>query len=310
MGTKYVSDRSAIKVKLETTPGVYIVPDAVLPLEKGSGIWMPNYDKDESDPVSSHHGSKETTIITAFADVPVSSAMKLPSVHTLIDAALQACGLTPVTEAGYVAYAYDSTNKKTLSLLQVSERKTTAAYGARGDFSLTMEVGKSAEVSFDFKSLLSAVTQLSAADADNAVPGTPTFDKVYMTKDCTAYLVNGNSAHFKKVVFNLGADIKIPKDTCAGACYTQDIKPELQVLISVTEDNEDAFDDLKSGTQFNFVIPLFDANGVKKWELIAPKCVVIEQKTPDNEGRLDADRTFECRKVSGDDNFELRCYTA
>lgn len=310
MGTKYVSDRNAILMKTETVPGTYETPTVVLPLEKGAGVWQPSFDKVDVNPQSANHGSKETIIITAFADVPVSASMSLPSDHTLIAGAFGACGMGSSAITGGVTYKYDSTKKTTASLLQIAERKTTSAYGARADMSLTLEVGKVAEVSFDFKSQLKEVVQLASNAADNTIPVAPSFNKVFMTKNCEAYLVNGNAAHFKKVELKLNADIGQPKDTCAGACYTKDIKPELQITMSVTEDNEDAFDALKNGTQFNFVIPLYDAAGVKKYELVAPKCVVIDQKTPENEGRLDVDRTFECRKTNGDDNFELKAYTA
>ena len=306
---KYISDRNVVQIGAETVAGTYEAPTAVLPVEKGTGVWAPNMDTDVSDPVSASHGSKETTIISDFATVDISSKMKLPSDHTLIASALLACGVSSSVITGGVAYAYDSANAGTASLLQTTERKTTAVYGARGDFSLMCEVGKSAEVSFDFKSQLKEVVQLgTAVTIDNVLPAVPGFETVFMTKDCAVYLVNGNAAHFKKVELKLGANIVVPKDTCAGECYTQDVKPELQVTMAVTSDNEDAFLDLKSGTQFNFVIPLFDNNGVKKWEIVAPKCVVIDQKTPVNEGRLDVDRTLECRKTLGDDNWELRAF--
>ncbi len=310
MGNKYVSDRSAVEIKVEINSGMYVVPNIVLPLEKGDGVWEPSYDKDESNPFSSHHGSKETTIITAFAAVDVSSKIKLPSNHALVAAAFMACGVSATVAIGTVSYKYDSNNKSTLSMKQTLERKSVSVYGARANFSLSCEVGQAAELSFNFKSMLKEVAQLAPLAIDNIIPSVPSFEKVYMTKDCAAYLVNGNTAHFKKINFSLGAEVSTPKDTCAGASYTQDIKPELQITMSVTQDNEDAFGDLKSGTEFNFVIPLFNMAGVKKWELIAPRCVVIEQKTPENESRLDVDRTLECRKVLGDDNFELRTYTA
>ena len=311
MGNTYVGDRSAIKIDIETVSGVYQAPTIVLPLEKGAGVWEPALDKDEANPIAANHGSKETTLITAFASVSASSKMKLPSDHTLVAAAFECCGVvgTAITSVG-TGYAYDSAKKSTASMLQMGERKSTLVYGARSDFGLVCEIGKAAEISFDFKSTLKEVVQLDSGDADNTIPDTPGFEKVFMTKDCAAYLVNGNTAHFKKVAFNLGAEVVVPKDTCSGAAYTKDIKPELQVTMSVTEDNEDAFIDLKSGTEFNFVIPLFDVHGVEKWQLIAPKCVVIDQKTPVNEGRIDVDRTLECRKTAGDDNWELRAIHA
>ena len=306
----YTKDRNAIKISLEATPGTWVAPAIVLPLEKGTGLFEPEVDKDESNPVSGHHGSRETQAITAFSGVSFSPSMKLPSDHTLIAPLFAMCGVAATAIQGGTSYAYDSTKKTTASLEQISERKITQIYGARASFSLSCEVGKAAEISFDFESQLKEVIDLAAVDNDNVIPSTPAFEKVFMTKDCTAYLVNGQNAHFKKVDFTLGGDIKRPKDTCSGECYTEDIKPELQVTMAATPDTNGAFQDLKTGTEFNFVIPFFDINGVKKWELISPKCVVIDQKTPESEGLLNIERTLECRKVNGDDNWEIQTFHA
>jgi len=307
---KYIADRSAVLIGLETTPGVYEEPSTALPIEKGSDMWVPEFDKTDFDPESGHHGSKETTVITEFATMPVKATMKLPNDHTLISAALVACGMESTAITGGVSYSYTTSNKKTASFMQVSEREITRAYGERGDFTITCEVGNPAEISFEFDGMFKEQVRLAAADPDNTIPDTPAFDQVFMTKNCTAYLVNGNQAHFTKVELKLGASIGTAKDTCPGESWTKDIKPEMTVSIMDSIDNQQSFADLQNGTEFNFVIPLFDKNGVKKWEIIAPKCVVIEHKKPKNEGRIALERTFELRKVNGDDNFEIRAYTA
>lgn len=308
MSGKYIADRSAVLIGVESAPGVYEEPTTALPLEKGGELWVPEYDKTEFDPESAHHGSKETTIITDFSIVPVKATMKLPSDHTLVADALNACGMSAVAITGGVAYGYATANKNTVSMMQVSEREITRVYGARGDFSLVCEVGKPAEITFAFKGAFKEQTRLSPTDPDNAIPPTPAFDQVFMTKNCTAYLVNGNQAHFTKIELKLGADIGTAKDTCPGESWTKDIKPEMTVSMMDSIDNEQSFADLQHGTEFNFVIPLFDATGAKRWEIVAPKCVVVDHKKPKEEGRIALERTFELRKVNGDDNFELRAY--
>jgi len=309
MGNKYTKDTNTVAVIVESVSGTYELPVAVLPLQRGNAIWNPTYDTDENDPLSKFQGSKTTTVITDFSAIEVSAEMKMPSDHTQIAVPLAGCGIAPTVEVGYVSYLYDSTKDTTLSMQQVGYRKKTSAYGARADLTITAEVGQAAMIMFDFKSTLNEVVQLGSVEADNVIPDSPALESVFMTKDCLAYTVNGNPAHFKKVELALGADVFTPKDTCSGASYTNDIKPQLKVTMSVTEDNEDAFNDLASGTEFNFVIPLFDNAGVKKWEIIVPSCVAIEQGTPEENGRLNVERTLECRKVLGDDNFELRAYT-
>jgi len=310
MAGKYIADRSAVLIKLETVPGTYEEPNTVLPLEKGGDMWVPEWDKQEFDPESAHHGSKETMIITDFATMPVTAKMRLPSDHTLISTALAACGVVGTAIQDGVSYAYSTASKDTVSLMQIGERDITRAYGERANFTLSCEVGQPAMISFDFKGMFKEQVRLGSGDPDNTIPSTPSFETVFMTKNCTAYLVNGNQAHFTKVELNLNADIGTAKDTCPGPSWTKDTKPELMVSMMDSIDNEQSFEDLQSGKEFNFIIPLFDVNGDKKWELIAPKCVVIDHKKPKDEGRIAIERTFECRKVNGDDNWELRAYTA
>ena len=310
MAGKYIADSSAVLIALESTPGTYEEPTTVLPIEKGGDMWVPEWDKDEFNPESAYHGSKETTIITDFATMPVTAKMRLPADNSMISTALAACGVAGTAITDGISYAYSTAAKETVSLMQVGERDTTRAYGERANFTLTCEVGKPAMVNFEFKGMFKEQVRLGSSDADNTIPPTPSFETVFMTKNCTAYLVNGNQAHFTKVELNLNADIGTAKDTCPGPSWTKDTKPELIVSMMDSIDNEQSFADLQSGKEFNFIIPLFDVNGVKKWELIVPKCVVIEHKKPKNEGRIALDRTFECRKVNGDDNFELRAYTA
>ncbi len=309
MGGKYVNGKSAILIKKEAVPGTYEEPTVVIPVEKGDGLWVPEFDKEERDPESGHHGSKETVVLTDFATMPISASLKLPSDHTILAAAFAACGVMPTAVTGGFSYAYDSNSKDTASFMQVGERVTTRAYGERGDFTLTCEVGKAAEIGFEFKGQFKEQVRLGAADADNTMPATPSYESVYMSKSCTAHLVNGNQAHFTKVELKLNADLGVAKDTCPGESWTKDIKPELMVNIMDSIDNEQSFNDVKNGTEFNFVIALTNKSGVKKYELRSPKCVVIDHKTPKNEGNIAIERTYECRKVSGDDNWELVAFT-
>jgi len=302
---KYIADKSAVLLKTEAAPGTYEEPTVVVPLERGGDMWSPEFDKDDFDPESGHHGSKETIIITDFATMPVEMKLKMPSDHTMITVALLACGIVSTAVGTTISYTYDTNTQGTCSLMQVGQRVTTRAYGERGDFGFSAEVGKAVEMSIGFKGMFKEQVKLGAADADNTIPDTPSFDAVYMTKNCAAYLVNGTQAHFTKVEFKQGADIGTPKDTCAGASWTKDVKPELMVSMMDDIDNAQSFNDLKNGTQFSFVIPFFDINGNKKWEFRSPKCVAIDHKTPKSEGLIAIERTYECRKVNGDDNWEL-----
>ncbi len=306
----YTRDGVVVKIKTEAVPGTYVEPDVVLPMEKGGDLWEPKVDTDENDPLSAHHGSKETTVIADFAGVETDISIKIPTDHTLIEPLLGMCGLVGTSFAEGTSYAYSSTSKSTASLKQLGLREHTAVYGARASVDLSFEVGKAALMSFKMVSQLHEAVSLDAVDDDAVLPSVPSFEKCYMTKNCTAYLVNGQEAHFTKVDFSLGADVKQPKDTCSGSCYTMDTKPQLTVTMVADPDNAGAFADLKSGTEFNFVIPLFSVDGTKQWELIAPKCVVISQKKPKKDGLINIERTLECRKVNGDDNFELRKYHA
>lgn len=307
MGCTYVLDRASVLIAEEVACGEFVTPDTILAIEKMS-LWEPEPDKDESNPQNAFHGAKETSLVYDFATVPISAKMKLPADFSHIALALRSCGMVASDMTSYQAFQYETTNKTKISMMQVAERKTTSVYGGRGDFSIVAEVGKAVEVSLEWKSIFKQIVTLDALDTDNVLIDTPNVEKVYMTKDCTAYLVNGNNAHFKKVELKLGAEVIAPKDTCPSGAYTKDIKPELMISMAVTEDNEDAFDELQSGAEFNFVIPFFTVDGTKKWEIVAPKCVVIAQKTPENEGIINVERTLECRRVVGDDNFELRAY--
>lgn len=305
---RYVLDRSSVKIGVESVPGVYELPTEVLPLDRGDALWVPELDKVEFDPLSGVHGSKEIVIIDDFATMKVSAKMKMPASYLLLATSLLACGMVPSDITGGKSFSYSTAAKGTVSLLQTGERVTTTAYGERADMTLSCEVGKAAELSLDFNGLFGVQTRLASADVDNTIDNSPNLDMVFMTKDCTAYLVNGNSAHFTKVEFKLGADIGVPKDTCPGPAWTKDIKPELLVTINDSIDNAQSFADIQNGAVFNFVIPLFGIDGVKYWEIVAPNCVVIEHKTPANDGLISLERTFECRKVNGDDNFELQCF--
>jgi len=306
----YTRDGVVVLIDTEAMPGTYQEPLTVLPMEKGGDLWEPKVDTDENDPLSAHHGSKETVVIADFAGVETDITIKVPTDHTLIAPLLAMCGLVGTAFAGGTSFAYSSTSKSTASLKQIGLREHTAVYGARASLDLTLEVGKAAEMSMKMMSQLYEAVSVDAADPDTVLPSVPSFEKVYMTKNCTAYLVNGQEAHFTKVDFTLGAEVKQPKDTCSGACYTMDTKPEITVSMVADPDNAGAFADLKSGTEFNFVIPLYSVDGTKQWELIAPKCVVISQKKPKKDGLINIERTLECRKVDGDDNFELRKYHA
>lgn len=315
MGT-YIRDASVIQIVQELTPGTFLdpstelYPTVVLPIEKGGELWSPKVEKDETNPETPYHGSKETDINAMFASIEESVSMKLPADHTMAAMVLAMCGLVGTAFAGGTSYAYSSASKTTASIKQIALREHTSVFGARATFGISCEVGKAAVLNFDFKSQLHEAVALDAADPDNTLPAVPAIAKVYMTRDCTAYLVNGQEAHFKKIDFKLGGEVRQPKDTCPGACYTEDIKPELQVSMAADPTNNGAFQELKNGDEFNFVIPLFDIDGNKVYELISPKCVIMEQKKPKNEGLINLDRTYECRRVNGDDNFEIKVYHA
>ncbi len=307
-GTKYQFSTMAMLLAVEAVAGTFVVPTTVLPIERGSGSPEPKFDTDVSDPVSAYHGSKETTVLTDFATVDYSAKMKLPSNHALIAPAFEMCGVVGSAITGGTAYAYSTDSEATASVMWIEERTTTEVRGARADFTLTMETKKAVEIDFSLKSFLKQVVDLGSADANNTIPTVPDFSSVFMKNDCSAYLVNGQSARLKKVVLSLKAEVVAPDEMCAIACYTKDVAPELQISSSLTEENEAAFNDLKNGVEFNFVIPLYDVAGVKKYELLAPKCVAVAQKKSESDRKLNAERTLECRRVSGDDAWELKAY--
>lgn len=305
MAGGYVLSVAAVLASLEATPGVFTTPNSVLPLERIDGLWEPKLDKDESNPSSGYHGAKETTIIADFATIEETLKFKMPSDHTLIAPLLNACSVegSAVESVGTV-YKYNTNSSKSLSLREVGKRRVTDVSGVKATFTLSAEVGKAAELNFEVKGQLVGVTN-RAGDEENSVADTPDFAPVFMTKECSAYLLNGNQAHFKKVEFKLGGEVVTPKDTCPGSAYIKDIKPELTLTMAVTPANEDAFNDLKSGSEFNVVIPFYDVDGNKKYTLQIPKCVAVEQKSPDSDGLLNVERTLECRKINGDDSFEI-----
>lgn len=310
MAGRYINDRNTIGVKKEAVSGEFETPNSVLPVKQGKGLWVPKWDTDKFTPASAHHGSNETVVITDFATQEVAIDMRFPADDTIIADLLVGCGVVSTDVTDGRSYAYSTGARDTLSLQQIAERVTTNASGARGDITLTCEVGKAVALKVDLKGTFREQIRLAGSDADNTLSEAPVTDSVYMTKNCTAYLVNGNQAHFTKVEFKLGADIGVPKDTCAGVSWTKDIKPTLAVHIKDSIDNEQSFNDLANGHEFNFVIPLFDINGTKKWELRVPKCVVVQHSTPAEDGLIAIQREYECRKVNGDDNFELIAYTA
>ena len=307
-GSKYQFDTMAMSIAVEAVSGTFIAPTTVLPIERGSGSPEPKFDTDVSDPVNKYHGSKETTVNTDYATLEYSAKMKLPSNHALIAPAFAMCGVVGSAITGGTAYAYNTDSDSTASIVWTEERTTTEVRGARADFTLTMETKKAVEIDFSIKSILKQVVDLATADANNTIPTAPDISSVFMKNDCSVYLVNGQSARFKKVVLSLKAEVIVPDEMCAISCYTKDTAPELQISSPLTEENEASFDDLKNGTEFNFVIPLYDVTGVKKYELLAPKCVVVTQKKSESDRKLNVERTLECRRVSVDDAWELKAY--
>ena len=309
MAKKRVLSLFAILATIEDTAGLYKDPadTEAIPAQKGE-IWTPDVSKEDIDPLSNVRGARRTEVNANFATVPIKIDMRFPANHTHIAPLLQGCGVVGTVADNITTYRFNSTNEATLSLKQVAKRETTKVSGARGSFKISCKAGESAKIEFDLKANLQDVIELAPGADDNVIANTPDVESVFMTKDCTAYLVNGNAASFKEIELDLGGDIVVEKETCSLPAWIKDIKPELKVKMSVTPDNEGAFSDLKSGKEFSFVIPLFDIDGVKKYEIIAPKCVVIDNKKPDKDGVLSVERTLECRKVNGDDNFEIKAY--
>ena len=308
MASKYVFDLGALKVKTETNNGEFVEPDILVPGKKGVGVLNPEIEKIDMDPASNVKGSKYTVVNSNFTELAVEIETPLPTDASLVETLFLGCGVESSDIDGGKEFKFVTTSEKTLSFKQITERETTTGRGGRGDFELSVEAGKEANLKFNFKTLFKDKVRVAANAANNSVPDSPIANMVFMSDACTGYLINGNSAHFSKVTLKLGADVKVPKDTCSAGAYTQDIKPELEVELFDSIDNEQSFNDLKSGVEFSFVIPLYDANGNKKWELIAPKCVAVEHKNPANEGLIKVNRTLECRKVNGDDNFVLKYY--
>ena len=309
MANSYVFDLGALKVKAETNSGEYVEPNVLVPGKKGVGVLNPDSEKIEIDPMSNSLGSKYTVINGNFLQLPIEIDMPLPTDVALVETLFLGCGVESSAIDGGKEFKYVTSSNKTLSFKQVTERETTTAKGARGDFEINCEAGKETNIKFNFKSLFKDKAKVASGGANNSVPDSPVCEMVFMSDACSAYLVNGASAHFSKVALKLGGDVKIAKDTCSLGAYTQDIKPELEVELFDSVDNEQSFNDLKNGVEFNFVIPLYDVNGVKKWEIIAPKCVAIEHKNPTEDGRIKINRTLECRKVNGDDNFIIKYYS-
>ena len=307
-GNKYVRDALALALIVEASSGTFLAPTAVLPMERGAGSPEPKLETDVSDPASSYKGSKKTTIITDFATVEYGAKLKLPSAHALVTPAFAMCGVVGTAFTGGVSYAFSSNNEDTCSMQFTEQRTITKVRGAKSGFELTAEVGKAVEVNFNTIGHLEAVEELGSADADNVIPATPDFSSVFMTSNCSAYLVNGASAHFTKVAFKLGATNATIKETCAISAFNVDVEPKLTVSMSLTEENEASFNDLKNGTEFNFVIPFYDIAGVKKYELIAPKCVAVEQKKSETDRKMNVEKTLECRQTSGDDAWELKAF--
>jgi len=308
MADRYIRGGAALLITLESNNGEYVDPTKVLPVEAGMGILKPSFDTVDMDPLSIHQGSKETIVVTEFATVEFEAAMKLPNDKDLVDELFKASGLKREDVDGGAVYTYDSTTNQSASFKQIASRVETKTAGARGDLKISCEAGGVASLSVGIKSSLVSKTRLGSDAADNAIPSTPSYEAVFMTKSCDAYLVNGKSVHLQKVELALNAEITQPKSTCPMGAVGVDIKPQLSITIQDSLENEQGFEDIKNGTEFNFVIPLFDKAGNKKWEIVAPKCVAIEDNEPDSDGLLKLERTYECRKVDGDDNLEIRYF--
>ncbi len=305
MAKKRVLSQMAILAILESESGLFLEPTKVVPASK-SGIWDIDIDKEEIDPLASHQGSKRTEIITDFATVPIKLEGRLPKDKDLIETLFRGCGLVGTIDNNITTFRYSTNDDKTLSFKQVALRESILASGSRGTFTISAKAGESVKVNFDFKGNLHDAVELEPDADDNTIPTTPDFDGVYMAKNCDAITLNGESASLREFEFDLGGDIGVAKETCPGGNWSKDIKPEVKLKMSVTPDNEGAFSDLKSGKEFVLHVPFFDIDGVKKWEFVSPRLVVIENKKPDDEGLLTVERTLECRKVNGDDNFEIK----
>jgi len=305
----YVFDIGAIKVKRENSNGEFVEPTVLVPANRGLGILNPDVSKIDVDPMANKLGSKYTVMNGNFATLPIKLDFKLPTDASLVEELFFGCGVTGSDIDGGKEFKFDTKNMHTLSFKQIAQRVTTTARGARGSFEISCDAGGAAEVSFDFKALFKEQTKVASGADDNSVPDCPSYDLVFMSEECSAYLVNGQSVHLSKFKFTLGGDTEISKDTCSLGAYTKDIKPELEIEVFDSVENEQSFNDLKNGVEFNFVIPFFDKDGVKKWEFIAPKCVAIEHSNPADGGRIKINRKLECRKVNGDDNFVIKYYS-
>ena len=303
--SRYIFDRAALLMKKESESGSYIEADIALPLERGAGVLDIEVDKKEYDPMSATLGAKENTVVTTFAKVPIEVKSRLGSVKTPFDVMLSACGMSESTEDNVSTFKFDSSNFDTFSFKQIAQREITKAKGARGDFSISATAGEAVEISFNFNALLVGQDRSSS---DNTIPASPMIEPVFLSNNCNDYLLNGNAADVEKIEFKLNADITTAKSSCSNGAYTQDIKPELTITLNDTIASSDSFDDLKSGKVFNVVLPFFDINGTKKWEIIIPKGVVIEHKKPAEDGRIKIERTLECRPTNGDDNFFIKYY--
>jgi hypothetical protein len=305
--SKYVLDIGAMGLGIEDVAGLYKEPTKLIPTKKGIGVYAPNTDKIKIDPMNNKLGAKYSVACVEFAEQSVDVDIPLPSNKTLLDEAFGACWMERIDDKGITTYKFNTNSNTTASIKQTAQRVITKITGAVGDFSISAKAGEAANIKFNFKGKLEEQRRLANVEDNNEVPDSPDFEPLFMKNDCASYLINGNGAVVDSFELNLNAKVVVPKNSCSVA-YIEDIEPTLKIVVSDTIENEMAFEDIKKAKEFNFVLPLFDINGNKKVEIVIPKGVPTEDKNPATEGRITIERTLECRRVVGDDSFEIRYF--
>lgn len=306
-GNRFTQDVQAVKVAVETVAGTFEAPDTVLYLERGASFPSPEFEKVELDPLSATSGGKYSIIVPDNAKInyDVTQKMSQDKAHylPLLEAA-NFVGVATTTPAG-MAYSLKTVSDKTLSFEWIDPRSTLQGKGAKGAFSLKMEVGKPVDLTFKMLINYHAETVLANTDPDNTVPNATVDGFLYMRKDCGGYTINGVSAHFETVEIDWGVTNVQPNTSCDVANYLSEYAPTIKITQSLTEEGEASFNELKAQTPKVIVLSLYDLAGVKKAEIHIPNAVPSEMTKSGSDGRLKADKTFACRPVVGDDNVEM-----
>jgi len=254
-------------------------------------------------------GSKRSQVIEEWTTATVSLVTKIRSVDSTANEKPEIAQLFLMSgldeeqqtdqDGNVTALLYTpSQNPKTGTIFIYLDGDKDVMEGVACDFRLSLVVGNYAKATFDAKGFITLVP-VREPNPDVTEPTS----EILWVKCATAVTIGGAEIPLKELELSMNSEIQQDFATkCTKINEITDYAPKITIKQILDKGNISHWQDIKEGVVREIKATL--TNGTRTFELVAPACKLIDVNEPNNNGRLDLERTYVLENSAGA-NFSI-----